>query len=68
MKGCRYQLTVMGMLVYQANTLHSIKREARVWFKRLGVSYASIWSHGNKLYTRKSNQWTWHRPKGGYEP
>lgn len=65
MKKYRYQLYVMGMLVFQSNRMHGVKREARVWFKQLGVSYADIWSGEKHLVTRNSEDWRWHRVKGG---
>lgn len=65
MRKYRYQLFVMGMLVFQSNRLHHVKREARVWFNDLGVSYVDIWSHGKHLSTRKVEDRRWHRVKGG---
>ena len=65
MKRYRYQLFVMGMMVFQSNALRHVKREAGVWFDRLGVSYADIWSHGRRVYTRTAEGAKWQRVKGG---
>lgn len=65
MKQYRYQLYVMGMMVFQSNKMRDVKREARFWFDNLDISYADIWSNGKHLVTRKSGDWRWHRVKGG---